>query len=59
MSLTEKIAEVVNNRGVSKQAICKQLGISPRTLERRMISRKFEEHHEKLFNLLWGGLFND
>ena len=58
MTLAEKIKEVVKNRGVSKQAIYRQLGISSRTLERRLSSGSFEEHHEKLFNMLWGGLFN-
>jgi hypothetical protein len=59
MELTDKIKEVIENRGVSKQAIYKQLGISPRTLERRLYSGKFDEHHEKLFNMLWGGMFNE
>lgn len=59
MNLKDKIIEVTENRGVTKQAIYKQLGISPRTLERRLYSGKFDKHHEKLFNMLWGGMFNE
>lgn len=59
MDLTEKIADIIEVRKVSRSAIYNQLGVSPKTLKRRMKEHKFEPHHEKLFNMIWGRLFND